>query len=251
MFHVGDVADCFDHATSWWTAQSITFVEPDILSFSALDPSGFVRTGASVAFGTAAVSHYDLEPVSACRRHFFFDHASSGSLGSAMAMHDGNRSRGSAMTMHWTSPFAGEFGSALAFATRPALSMSSSSGTALSYSTSTTASWWDVILVALEELLIPWALSFMAMITASLLRLLLYATQLKGGQCNFDPFVRAGRGLLGGAPFAFLFTAFLLAHTAHGMRAGAAGDVPFTAADAYARITRLDLEAQLSRRRVP
>ena len=110
---------------------------------------------------------------------------------------------------------------------------------------------FNSLLDYLEESFTAWALSFMAMITAALLRLLFFATGLRGGPTNCDPIVRSGRGVLRGVPFAFVFTAYLLMPAAHGMPHGGTGDGMTAAAEAYARLSAMDLAFQLSQDHTP
>ena len=62
--------------------------------------------------------------------------------------------------------------------------------------------------------------SFLALMLASLLRLLLFAGKLKGGQCNADPLLRGSRHILRGAPMRFwmLFTSAYFWHPAAAVR---------------------------------
>ena len=62
----------------------------------------------------------------------------------------------------------------------------------------------------LQSIFVPACLSYIAIMTAALLRLLCHGLQLRGGACNFDPLIRGTRGVLRGASFAFLITAWML-----------------------------------------
>ena len=53
-------------------------------------------------------------------------------------------------------------------------------------------------------------LSFFAMTCGALIRLLCYSIGLKGGQRNYDPVLRAARGITRGVSFAFLITAWMI-----------------------------------------
>ena len=97
------------------------------------------------------------------------------------------------------------------------------------------------------ELVIAWALSFMAMCTAAMIKLLMFAIGLRSGCRNCDPLLRMGRGAVHGAPLAFVFTAYLLLPVAHAVPGTSCKDtVP--GADAYRRISQFDLACQLSQR---
>ena len=106
----------------------------------------------------------------------------------------------------------------------------------------------DLFLDYLIELFTAGALSFIAMCTAALLRLLLYALRLEGGPCNADPLIRSARSGLRGASFAFLITACLLMVPAAGVSHDSFSIPADPAAAAYNRISQFDLDCQLSRR---
>ena len=104
---------------------------------------------------------------------------------------------------------------------------------------------WDCI-CALEEIAVSFALSFLMMTTAAALRLYCYATPLKGGRCNADPFLRGSRFVLHGAPIAFLFTAWLLLPTAYAMPPSSRTEHEEQFASLSQRLERLDSVHQLA-----
>ena len=99
-------------------------------------------------------------------------------------------------------------------------------------------------LISMEELCIAFGLSFMAMMTASILRLGFYATPLKGGIHNADPLLSSGRSVLRGAPLAFLFTAWLLLPAVVAMPTAPHDDYHRQLSDIFSRLEQADVMAQ-------
>ena len=62
---------------------------------------------------------------------------------------------------------------------------------------------WLFLLLWLQQVFTGGALSCCALSLASLLRLLFHGLQLKGGNLNWDPWIRFGRAILFGAPISF------------------------------------------------
>ena len=90
-------------------------------------------------------------------------------------------------------------------------------------------------------------LSFFAMVTAALLRLLLHGFQLSGGAYNVDPLIRGGRSIARGAFRTFLRVACATQPIAAIPGANPAGFQSAAVAAAVQRMNRFDLEQQLAR----
>ena len=86
----------------------------------------------------------------------------------------------------------------------------------------------SLVLAYLCDLCSGFGLSILALCMASLLRLLLFACSLRGGNYNNDPIIRIGRGVVRGAPMKFWlsFVVILNAHHVHAMQQPDVGTRP-------------------------
>ena len=106
----------------------------------------------------------------------------------------------------------------------------------------------DRWLVWLDEHASGFLLSFLALVTAALMRLLFFGTPLRGGDFNVDPAIRCGRGCLRGASFALLVFGCMASPALAGPSQPANAMAAPSCLGAVSRMRSFDLAQQLSRR---